>query len=126
MENAVANIQAHKPDIACQTFVDFDGELRAWSEQYQNHDFFRTGLKFADYEPAIKLGIDVFLHSHGRTFDEMEEQLKHAYERTRGTAPLDWSEARAAARAAWERMQGQRTPYSRPPGAAIATPAPVL
>lgn len=126
MEKAVVNIQLQTPDVACQTFVDFDGELRFWRERYQCHDFYRPGLKFADYEPAIKLGIDLFLHGHGRSFEEMEEQLRQSYERTRGAAPLDWSEARVPARAAWGRMQGQRTPYTRPPAARPEVPAPML
>ena len=105
-EFQVANKQVDQ-DGACQTFVDFDGELSFWRDGFQNYQFFRPGFHFGDYEPAIKLGIDVFLHSHGRSFDEMKDQLGESYERTRGSAPLDWSEASAAACAAWERMRGR-------------------
>ncbi|MGH8086398.1 MAG: hypothetical protein ACREPV_14175 [Lysobacter sp.] len=87
------------------SFVDFDGELQFWRAHHRHHPFFRPGLDFVDYEPALKLGINVFLDGHGRTFDELREQLAEPYERTRGNSPLDWNEASAAAEAAWLRMQ---------------------
>jgi len=87
------------------SFVDFDGELQFWRAHHRHHAFFRPGLEFADYEPALKLGINVFLDGHGRTFDELRGQLAEAYERTRGNSPLEWNEAAAAAEAAWSRMQ---------------------
>jgi len=90
--------------IEVPSFVDFDGELQFWRAHHRHHAFSRPGLQFADYEPALKLGINVFLDGHGRTFDELREQLVEAYERTRGNSPLDWNEASAAAEAAWRRM----------------------
>lgn len=87
------------------SFVDFDGELQYWRAHHRHHDFFRPGLEYAAYEPALKLGINVFLDGHGRTFSELRDQLAEAYERTRGTSPLDWNEAAPAAEAAWSRMQ---------------------
>lgn len=92
------------PDIASQTFVDFDRELLFWRDRYQSCRFFRPGLEFGDYEPAIKLGINVFLRSHGRSFDELKDQLIESYERTRGTTSLEWSEASVAAGEVWQRM----------------------
>lgn len=91
--------------VGVPSFVDFDGELQFWRAHYRRHAFFRPGLDFADYEPALKLGINVFLDGHGRTFDELRGPLAEAYERTRGNSPLDWSEAAPAAEAAWLRMQ---------------------
>ncbi len=92
-------------ESAVPSFVDFDGELRFWRAHHRHHAFFRSGLDFRDYEPALKLGINVFLDGHGRTFDELREQLSEAYDRTRGDSPLDWNEASPAAEAAWRRMQ---------------------
>ena len=91
-------------DFARQMFVDFDDELAYWRDNYENSRFFRDGMEFRDYEPAVKLGINVFLRSHGRSFDELKDQLAESYERTRGKAPIEWSEASVAAGAAWQRM----------------------
>lgn len=89
------------------SFVDFDGELQFWRAHHRHHAFFRQGLDFDAYEPALKLGINVFLDGHGRGFDELRGQLAEAYDRTRGNSPLDWDEASAAAEAAWLRMRGK-------------------
>lgn len=91
-------------DFARQMFVDFDDELAYWRDNYETSTFFRDGMEFRDYEPAIKLGINVFLRSHGRSFDELKDQLAESYERTRGATPIEWSEASGAAGAAWQRM----------------------
>ena len=91
-------------DFARQMFVDFDDELSYWRDSYSSSPFYRDGMEFPDYEPAIKLGINVFLRSHGRCFDDLKEQLGESYARTRGKAPIDWSEASIAAGAAWQRM----------------------
>lgn len=92
-------------DFARQMFVDFDDELNYWRDSYNSScPFYRDGMEFPDYEPAIKLGINVFLRSHGRSFDELKEQLAESYARTRGNTPIEWSEASVAAAAAWQRM----------------------
>lgn len=103
------------PDIARQMFVDFDEELLFWRDRYRNCGFFRPGLEFGDYEPAFKLGINVFLRSHGRSFDELKDHLLESYERIRGSTPLEWSEASAAAGAAWERMHEKLECRGYPP-----------
>lgn len=91
-------------DYARQMFVDFDDEVGHWRENYASARFYREGLDFRDFEPSVKLGINAFLRSHGRTFNELKAQLADAYDRTRGVTPLDWSEASVAAEAAWNRM----------------------
>lgn len=91
-------------DFARQMFVDFDEELGFWRDNYQTSPFHREGMEFRHYEPAVKLGINVFLRSHGRTFEELKAQLADSYERTRGNSPLEWCEASVAAGAAWDRM----------------------
>ncbi len=96
-------------DFARQIFVDFDDEVGHWRENYSSSRFYREGLDFRDFEPSVKLGINAFLRSHGRTFSELREQLADSYERTRGVTPLDWSEASIAAETAWIRMDERLT-----------------
>ena len=114
-------------DFARQMFVDFDDELNYWRESYSRCPFFRDGMEFPDYEPAVKLGINVFLRSHGRSFDELKEQLAESYERTRGNTPIDWSEASVAAGAAWQRMadrlESRMSPANRRAGPVLPNTA---
>ncbi len=95
------------PVAAAPGYVDFDRELRYWRSHYPESEFCRPGLSYEDYEPALKLGINVFLHGHGSSFEEQDDELADAYYRTRGASPLDWNEARPAAAAAWQRMGGK-------------------
>lgn len=92
---------------AVPSYVDFDRELQYWRSHYPESVFCRPGLAYEDYEPALKLGINMFLHGNGPSFDEQEDELADAYYRTRGNSPLDWNEARPAAAAAWQRMRGK-------------------
>ena len=98
-------MSSHTTPAVAPSFVDFDGELRYWSSQYPDSPFFRPGLAYEDFEPAFKLGINVFLHGHGRSFEEQSGDLADAYNRTRGSSPLDWNEAKPAAAAAGRRMK---------------------
>lgn len=94
-------------EFARQMFVDFDEEVTHWRNNYSGSRFYREGLDFRDFEASVKLGINAFLRSHGRTFGELRDQLADSYDRTRGTTPLDWSEASVAAEAAWDRMDAR-------------------
>ena len=95
---------AQLPNVCSPGFVDLDRELAFWREHFRHFPFFQPGLEFSDYVPAFKLGINMFLRSRGRGFDEQRDQLAVAYQRTRGDSRLDWQEACAATAAAWERM----------------------
>ena len=90
------------------SYVDFDGELDYWRAHYPNAPFCRPGLSYEDYEPALKLGINAFLHGQVELFELHGEDLAEAYYRTRGRSPLDWNEAQPAAAAAWRRMHEKR------------------
>lgn len=107
-------------EIARQLFVDFDEQLMHWRDHLFGCPFYREGLDFDDYGPAFKLGIHVFLRSHGRSFADVKDELGDSYERTRGASRLDWNDASPAASAAWQRMAELRD-YRHAPAAAAAS-----
>lgn len=84
--------------------VDMDSELLYWRGQYRVL-VDRPGLRYSDYEPAVKLGLDAYMRSHGRGFREMEDDLIRCYKRVRGVSKLDWDEARPMVEAAWHRLE---------------------
>ncbi|QWF19463.1 hypothetical protein [Lysobacter capsici] len=81
-----------------------DSELLYWRGQYRVL-VDRPGLRYSDYEPAVKLGLDAYMRSHGRGFREMEDDLIRCYKRVRGVSKLDWDEARPMVEAAWHRLE---------------------
>lgn len=93
--------QVHR--VASPGFIDFDRELQYWQSHYRQSEFYREGLAYDDFVPAVMLGINAFLHGHGMPFEQQCEGLDHVYDRTRGTSRLDWNESKPAAAAAWQR-----------------------
>jgi len=86
------------PDV-----IDMDSELGYWRGHYRGLPG-GSALRYGDYEPAVKLGMDAFMRSRGRGIDEMEDELETCYRRTRGVSRLDWQQARAIVRLAWNHL----------------------
>jgi hypothetical protein len=91
--------------------VDLDSEVAYWRSHYRGL-VPRPGLRYSDHEPAIKLGLDAYMRGHGRHIDEMHDELRDRYRRTRGGSRLDWDEARPVVAAAWRRLSLRGNPGS--------------
>lgn len=80
-------------------------ETQYWRERHAHMPFAR-GRPYDDFINAYRVGYQGFgRHQPAGTFDEREQELRDHYEELRGPADLPWSEAREAARAAWERLE---------------------
>jgi phage tail tape-measure protein len=75
-----------------------------WRENYKNRPYVRQGDDYDKYQPAYRHGWEARSRHAGKAFDEVETQLESDWRARRGTSPLEWSEARQAARDAWERQ----------------------
>ena len=64
----------------------------------------RRGYSFTDYHPGYRTGWEGRARYEGRTFDEVESELRADYARNRGQSRLEWEKNRHAARAAWRRF----------------------
>lgn len=87
--------------------IDLDSELGYWRRQYR-HLTARGGLRFGDYEPAVKLGLDAYMRARGRALHDIEDELRIRYARVRGASRLDWDKARAVVFATCERLRAHR------------------
>ena len=74
-----------------------------WRHCFQTQAYYRQGLGYDDYGPAYRVGYTGPLRREG-SFCELEEALRRDWEAVKGRSRLDWTEARQAARAAWERV----------------------
>ncbi|MEI2431167.1 MULTISPECIES: hypothetical protein [Lysobacter] len=83
--------------------IDMESELGYWRGHYRGLPG-GSALRYGDYEPAVKLGMDAFMRSRGRGIDDMEDELEACYRRTRGLSRLDWQQARAVVRLAWNHL----------------------
>lgn len=77
--------------------------LDYWILNYRCAPFHREGLAFRDYAPALYLGISGRIAYPNRSFESILPKLEPRYPHVRGASALDWPQAIAVARAAWER-----------------------
>lgn len=81
-----------------------------WRDNYLREPYYEAGRTFDDYAPAYRLGL------YGRTgyegnFDDVEDRLATDWDSKRESSTLTWPQARAASRAAWERVASQTGSY---------------
>lgn len=86
--------------------IDPTQEEAYWRAEYANSTHYISGHDFdRDYHPAYAVG---YANRHrypaDARFDEYETDLEKSWNEVKGDSRLDWSDARNAARAAWERL----------------------
>jgi len=75
-----------------------------WREYYTREPYYAPDKSYEYYAPAYRTGWEGRVRYSGRNFDDAEIELRQDYERLRVAGDPEWSESRAAARAAWERI----------------------
>ncbi|MBE9179917.1 glycine zipper family protein [Oculatella sp. LEGE 06141] len=85
-------------------------EDQYWHNHYTVQPYYVSASPYEVYQPAFRVGYDGYTRyrSTGRTFDEVEPELQHEYERqTNGSVGsiLAWESARLAAQAAWHHVE---------------------
>lgn len=75
-----------------------------WADHYASRPYVTAGSSYADYAPAYRHGMDAYTRHPGKTFDEIEPQLKSDWTARRDGSSLEWERAKQASRDAWERV----------------------
>ena len=78
-------------------------EERYWRENYERQPYYRKDMTYDDYAPAYRLGWESRNRNPTERFETAETRLENDYRDLRGNSRLDWSDAKHATRAAWER-----------------------
>jgi hypothetical protein len=78
-----------------------------WRENYKHRPYVDQNRSYEDYQPAYRTGYEGYnRHSGtGRTYDEVEPDLRREYETNYGTSGLGWDHARHATRDAWTKVE---------------------
>jgi uncharacterized protein (TIGR02271 family) len=76
-----------------------------WRQNYASAPYYDAGRSFDDYQGAYRTGVEGYSRHQGKSFDQVENELRNDYERHRGSSSLTWEKAKAAARAAWDRVE---------------------
>lgn len=73
-----------------------------WRASYDRESYYEPGRSYDDYAPAYELGWSSRA-AREDSFDTLEPTLADEWATRRGNSTLDWSQARHASRAAWDR-----------------------
>ncbi|WP_367870957.1 hypothetical protein [Luteolibacter sp. Populi] len=79
-----------------------EAEEAHWREKYQHEPYFHRDFSFDDYAPAYRYAGERY--RRGLNFEAAEKDMGEGWEAYRGSSRLDWTRARDAARAGWERL----------------------
>jgi hypothetical protein len=80
-----------------------------WRANYTKRSYIDRTRTYDDYAPAYRYGWEscCTYAPSGRTFDQAEPDLQKSWTNKRATSTLDWTQARPAARDAWDRVQSR-------------------
>ena len=87
--------------------IDPTAEDAYWRENFSTRDYARSA-NYESFRPAYGLAADRFSRYPNKTFDDVESSLARDWPQHRADSALEWSDARPAARDAWDRL---RQPY---------------
>jgi hypothetical protein len=76
-----------------------------WRDNYSARPYAEPGMEYDEYAPAYRYGYTSFQQYRGRSFDDLDDDLRSGWSRARGESKLEWDKARNATRDAWERAK---------------------
>lgn len=80
-----------------------------WRGRFSAEPYYENGRVYEDYAPAYRTGYELRTEQNGKSFEQAESDLQARYLRDRGASKLEWAQARAATRAAWDRAERRNT-----------------
>ena len=91
--------------------VNPTAEETFWRETFVREPYYVQGRAFEYYAPGFRAGWEGRVRHDGRTFEAAESDLRAGYNLTRTELDPEWPDVRAAAHAAWNRVdQGWKRP----------------
>ncbi len=82
--------------------MDSSSEEKYWRENHDKQPFVKPGHTYADYAPAYKTGYEGAQKHPDKNFEEVEPHLATEFQKHKSM--IEWDDARAAARAAWDKV----------------------
>jgi hypothetical protein len=82
--------------------IDPTVEETYWRENFRQEPYYTEGKDFADYGPAYQMSVQRY--QSDSQFEEHELSMEGDWETAKGASTLHWLQARAAAKAAWDRL----------------------
>lgn len=75
-----------------------------WRENYAGRAYVRDNEPYETYRAAYQYGWQARMMHNDRRWEDIEKDLEAGWLESRGESKLDWSDARHAAKDAWDRL----------------------
>jgi hypothetical protein len=81
-------------------------EHEFWRIEFLKRPYFTPGSPYEQFGPAYQYGWESYstLGTKGKTFKEIETELRRDWENRRGQSKLSWERAKGATHDAWQRV----------------------
>lgn len=88
-------------------FQTWDAEDKWWRENYSSRPY-ASGLAYDDLRPAYRYGYESGRHYLGRSWDEVQTDLRTGWDKFEGKGPGGalWENVKDAVKDAWNRVTG--------------------
>ncbi len=82
-------------------------EHEYWRREYVGRPYVTPDLTYDEYGPAYQYGWESYSKygPKGKSFDEIEAELRRDWDTRRGSSKLSWERAKDATRDAWRRVE---------------------
>jgi hypothetical protein len=104
-----AGLASDRVVAAVAGIVRPDAEERHWQRCFRTEPYHVAGCSYDDYAPAYRLGYSRF-HGGGLTLDDVIGDAEREWPHVKGRSSLQWSQARPAFEAAWQRQDAHGRP----------------
>jgi hypothetical protein len=75
-----------------------------WRAEHRNRDYYVDKYDYdTDYSPAYRTGIELYNENPGRSYADVQNELRTRWETRRGKSRLDWDRAKLAMEDVWSR-----------------------
>jgi hypothetical protein len=76
-----------------------------WRENFRGRPYVSEGETYDPYDAAYRTAYENYDQYRGRTFDDVESDLRQDYEQRGGQSAMAWEKAKEATRDAWRRIE---------------------
>jgi hypothetical protein len=87
----------------------WDNEDQWWQTNFTSRPYVQSGLGYEHYRPAYRYGYESGSHSMGRSWSDVEHDLRSGWAKFEGRSETEstWEDIKDAVRDAWHRVTGQ-------------------
>ena len=88
------------------TTLDWTTEEAYWRNNYTTRPYIGTNQDFAYWSPGYRYGYDSAMKYPGKTWNDVEADLRSAWDRVEYRGQRTWEQIKDAVRDAWDHVTG--------------------